>query len=436
MNYLETTKEERQKLLTEPYEVRLEATKECIRQVLTVATHPIIQFSGGADSCVMADIIHKINPHVPCLFNDWGLFLPEQEEFCLEFFKKYDYRYFVSRSGVYWADFISKNGFPIFKGFKYIPEDKYKELGFTKNCRSLKNKCWSSFRKSRKIDYYFVGMLADESPQRKSLFIQYGFVIPKKHGDILVKPIILLSKKEVFKYLKDNKVLYPKNYYSDTYGGETFQYNHCDLGCFMCGIRFNEKGYGRLGRIARQRPDLLYKMLDMGLRDTLQKITLNYPLQSDHVVDFLHEYDKVKITAYDLDGVLCIMPKRKKSFFKQIKEERDNYERDKIAWFRDTPCLWKPHKPFYIISGRRQKYGLVTDNWLQKHSLQVIQSYFMEGSLTFENILNHKLKYLKLLRIERFFEDDLKLVKAIRKECPDMEVIHVPRVEGETIKYM
>jgi len=435
MDYVHTSKEERRRLLGLPYAERLEATKECIRQVLAIAEYPLIQFSGGADSCVMADIIHRINAKVPCVFNDWGLFLPEQQEFCERFFSMYGYNSYQAKSGVQWQEFLPKNGFPLFKGVKFIPENRYKEFNISKKCRNLKDKCWVNLRKEYPVDYYFVGMLADESPQRKSLFINNGFVIPKSDKTILVKPIILLTKQEVFSYLRDNGIMYPSSYYQDTYKGQIFNYNHCDLGCFMCGIRLDKFGYGRLGRLARNRPDLWFKLLDLGLRDTLHKIVTAYPLQAQYISEMLAEYDSDKKTAYDLDGVLCSMPHREKSFRTQNKAERDSYEQRKIEWFSQTPCLWNPQRPFTIISGRREKYWTETEAWIQKHGLKCTEMHMMTGSLTYENILNHKVKYIKELGIERFFEDDPKLVRGIRNKCPLVQVVLVPR-DASSVKIL
>jgi len=428
MNYLNSTKEERQELLKGSYEERLEASKECIRQVLAVAKSPVIQFSGGADSCVMADIIHNINPDIPCLFNDWGLFLPEQEAFCRKFFQKYEYKFTVMNSGVTWQDFITKKGFPIFKGLKYVDKADYNELKITKSCRSLRKKCWSKFMKENPTtDYFFVGMLADESPQRKSLFIQYGFVSKKEKGT-LVKPIILLTKQEVFDYLKKNKIMYPKDYYKDEYKGETFEYNHCDLGCFLCGTRFKEYGFGRLGRLARERPDIFHKTMDMGLRDTFQKIREKYP-QSEQVKLFLEEYDKEVETGFDLDGVLTVMPKRPKPFFQQTGAERKVFTEKKLQWFLDAPCLWNPQRPGHLITGRRENRRGLTEQWLSLNSVRYKALHMMDTkkSLTFDNIIEHKINKIKELGIKRYFEDDEKLVKGIRKACADVEVIHVPR---------
>jgi 3'-phosphoadenosine 5'-phosphosulfate sulfotransferase (PAPS reductase)/FAD synthetase len=424
IDFLNTTKKQREELLKEDYSVRLEATKDCIKQVLAKAKNPIIQFSGGIDSCVMADIIHNINPKIPCLFNDWGIFTPEQKYFCIDFFNKYKYTYFISHSGVNWKEFV-KEGFPIFKGIKFVDKEDYKKYNITEKCRSLKDKCWNNFYKQYKPDYYFVGMIHDESPQRKSLFLQYGFVIPKDKGT-LVKPIVLLKKQEMFDYCKENDLLYPKDYYKDKYQGTEFEYKHCDLGCFMCGISFNKFGYGRLGRLARNKPELFKELLDSGLRKTLTDIGLKYS-EGEFILHFLEEYDKPKIVAYDLDGVLCPMPKREIKYNEQHKQERDEYNKLKIEHFLTTKALRKPIGDWIIISGRREKFRTETETWLKNNNLTPKGIYLMEGALTFENIIKHKIKLLKEHKVERFYEDDPKLIREIKKALPNLEVIQIKR---------
>lgn len=425
-DFFNTTKEQRKELLNSDYNARLEATEECIKQVLIKSKNPVIQFSGGIDSCVMADIIHKIDKTVPCLFNDWGIFLPEQEKFCLDFFNKYNYKYYISRNDIKWKDFI-KGGFPIFKGTKFVDEKDYEKFNISKKCRGLKDKCWSKFYKKYKPDYYFVGMVHDESPQRKNLFLQYGFIIPKDKG-ILVKPIVLLKKQEMFDYAKEHNLLYPKEYYKDIYQGKTFEYKHCDLGCFMCGIRFKEFGYGRLGRLARNNPKLFKELLDLGLRKTLTDIGLKYP-KGEFILHFLEEYDKPKIVAYDLDGVICPMPKREIKYNEQHKVERDEYNRLKIEHFLNAKVLRIPVGDWIIISGRREKFRKETEEWLKNNKLYPKGIYLMVGSLTFDNIIKHKIKLLKEHEVERFYEDDPKLIREIRKAIPNLEIVSVPRTK-------
>ncbi len=293
MSYLKSTPEERKKFLTLPLEERMEITKDVIHETVELAKHPWISFSGGIDSVVMADIIHKLYPKIPAIFNDWGMLLPEQWEFCEKFFKKYNYKYTTSHSGMDYIEFIKKYGFPIFKGVKFLPKEKYEEYNITQKCRLLKHRAWRNFAKDNDVDYYFTGILADERTSRKNFYIRYGFSsVPKKTG-IRVKPIILLTKDDIFNYVEEHKLIYPSEYYQDTYHGRTYHFKQCDLDCFMCATHFSGTGFGRVGRIARDKPELMNDMLDRGLRDILVKLCRNYPTKSQYIANFLEEYDPI-----------------------------------------------------------------------------------------------------------------------------------------------
>lgn len=430
MKYDNITKKERKKLLSLSFKDRLEITRDIIKESLEEAKYPIIQFSGGIDSCIMAYLIHEIDETVPCLFMDWGLFLPNQIEFCKKFFKKYNFKYYISNSGYNYEEFLKEYGFPIFKGItKKIKKEEYENYNITTKCRMLKNRAWTDFRKKHKGDYYFVGILADESPQRKNIFLNHGFYTKKNNG-IRVKPISLLKKDEIFKYCKNNNILYPKDFYKDVYDGKEFHYDHCDLGCFMCANRFNKFGYGRLGRNARNHKKHIIKVLDLGLRDTLRKIVIDYPEESKYISEFLSKYDKKpeKRTAYDLDGVLMPYLSRSKSYKEQSPSERKIYEEIKKYHFKISKVFVYPLEPeFYIITSRRKRYENLTKTWLEKKNIRPKELVMMEGSLTFNKIVSYKLNKLKEYKIERYYEDDLKIVKYLKKRLPDVDIIHVQR---------
>jgi len=430
-NYIEllVKSEERRKALNYSFRERMKITDKIIRTYLSLAKYPVIQFSGGIDSCFMAYLIHKINPNVPCVFNDWGLFFPEQEEFCINFFKNYNFKYYISRSNWDYKRFFKKYGFPIFKGVRqFINSKDYPKYNITTKCRMLKHSAWRNFLKEHKCDYYFVGILADESPQRKALFTGYGFVSAKKGEPTRVKPIVLIKKEEIFKYCNEKNILYPKEFYKDSYKGKTFYYTHCDLGCYICTPRFKEEGYGRLGRNTRKNPILLKETLEMGLRDSLEKIIKDYPEESWYIKNYLEEYDKIEepITAYDLDGVIMPLIKRDKKYFEQSGIERKLFEEQKKKHFINSPITLRPiEREFYIISSRREKYRNTTEEWLKKKKVNYKRLILMEGELTFKHIVEHKYKWLKELGVRRYYEDDEKIIKELRRMLPNVEFVNI-----------
>ncbi len=424
------TTPELREMLSWSFEKRLEMSKQIIRDALKEAKYPIVQFSGGGDSCLLAWLVNQVDPTVPMAFNDWGLFLDRQLDFCKKFFKKYNMKYYVSKSGTNYKEFLTKKGFPIFKGFRpFITPKDFDKHGMTGSCRSLRKKCWRNLLKQYPADLYFVGILADESPQRKSLFVQYGFWSQKDDG-IMVKPIELITKAEVFELMDKNDILYPKEYYQDVFDGEILKFKHCDLGCFMCGERFKEKGWGRIGRLAREDNELFKEIMDLGMRNTLHSVIEDNPNKTDYIIEFLRRYDNDdRKIAYDFDGVLMPAIKRDKKYFQQNKYERDLFERKKRYHFKASGVLKRPiEKEYYIISARRERYRDITEEWLKKNKIEPIELILMEGQLTFNRIIEHKSKYLKELGIEKYYEDDPKIVAKIRKLLPNIEVIQIPKV--------
>jgi uncharacterized HAD superfamily protein len=137
-----------------------------------------------------------------------------------------------------------------------------------------------------------------------------------------------------------------------------------------------------------------------------------------------------KIIAYDFDGVLCPMAKRDKPFFKQSGEERKIYNFLKLEYIKNAPLIFKPkEKNFYIISARRERFRLETEEWLKKHNIKPIETILMENiSLTFEHCVEHKLNWLKKLKVNKFYEDDVKIVRYLKKKLPLLEIVTIPRL--------
>ena len=196
------TRKEREALLKLSFEEKVEWTKQTIKDTLAVAKRPIIQFSGGADSCVLAWFVNQIDPTVKVVFHDWGLFLPRTKEFALEYFKKYNMDYMITDSGYDYKTFLKKQGLPIFKGFKWLNRGELKKYNITEDCRKLKNYCWSKTKKIFKPDYYFIGITADEAPQRMAIFKVHGVYQKKSGGITQVNPIVLFTKYENYRILK------------------------------------------------------------------------------------------------------------------------------------------------------------------------------------------------------------------------------------------
>lgn len=306
LKHLNASKEQRNEMFKLPLAEKLELTLEIIKESLSICKRPVVQFSGGADSCLMAYLVNRIDPTVPCVFNNWGLFLPKTKEFVLEFFKKYNIKYFINESGYDYKKFFKEKGYPIFKGVRgFMKKEDYPKYKVTDYCRRLRHKCWNPFKKTYKPDLSFLGILAKESPSRNAIFSKYGFLMNKK-GMKQVKPIALFTKPEVFKLLKDTKILWPQDSYEEVINGERvcthetdkilpFGMHSSDLECFLCPARLKQRGFGRWGRLVRKYPEVMKEIMRDGFEKVLKDIITDYPQESKQIRLFLEDYKQEKL---------------------------------------------------------------------------------------------------------------------------------------------
>lgn len=297
------TKAERTKLLEMSYEDKIKWSKKTIKDTLAVAKRPIVQFSGGADSCALAWLVHQVDPTVKMVFHDWGLFLPRTKQFAIEFFEKYNIDYMITDSGYDYKTFLTEKGLPIFKGFKFISRKELKKYNINEDCRKLKNYCWSKTKKIFNPDYYMIGITAHESPQRMAIFKVHGTYQQKSKKLTQVKPIVLFKKSEVFRLIKENNILWEQASYEYMFRGKMINWHedceakkkefgcfYSDLECFMCPTRFHAEGWGRLGRLARDHQKEFMEVMDMGIKDSMERIIFDYPAKTKYVRDFLSIY--------------------------------------------------------------------------------------------------------------------------------------------------
>ena len=141
-----------------------------------------------------------------------------------------------------------------------------------------------------------------------------------------------------------------------------------------------------------------------------------------------------KVVAYDLDGVLMPLLRRYKPYIQYSGPERKRYEKVRLWQYANDVKLLTPSEPeFYIISSRQEKYRPVTEMWLKKNNIFAKEVILMDNSLTFNHILEHKLKYLIEKKIEKYYEDDPKLIKRLNKKIPNLEIVYLER-NSQTVR--
>jgi len=134
-----------------------------------------------------------------------------------------------------------------------------------------------------------------------------------------------------------------------------------------------------------------------------------------------------ELIGFDLDGVLVpSRPPRNKPFFKQTGAERAAHDRVRRAHYRSARLLMAPWGRYVIISGRPVRYQPETDRWLSENGLHPEGVYLMDATVTRRAQIEHKAAVIRRLGVRTFYEDDPKIVRALRRDLGDVcDVVEV-----------
>lgn len=132
-----------------------------------------------------------------------------------------------------------------------------------------------------------------------------------------------------------------------------------------------------------------------------------------------------QLYGYDLDGTLCeSCPPRDKPYSQQSGTERKLYEQVRQGHMFNARVLLSPKRPFVIITGRsKKKSQAITWLWLKMNKLYPQAVFFLEAPRTRPNMIAHKVGWCQTMGITKFFEDDPKIVSAMRKAGINVEHI-------------
>jgi len=122
------------------------------------------------------------------------------------------------------------------------------------------------------------------------------------------------------------------------------------------------------------------------------------------------------MVGYDMDGVICDpSPARPKPYFKQTGEERKEFELNLIQHYLTARKRTDPLGEWCVISGRSEKYLPYTVKWLVSKELHPTGIYLRPKELpkTRESMIEHKAFWCQELKLEVFYDDDEKIVKAL-----------------------
>lgn len=118
--------------------------------------------------------------------------------------------------------------------------------------------------------------------------------------------------------------------------------------------------------------------------------------------------------GYDLDGTLCDRsPKRDKPSSQQTVEEQAEYDWRLRQHYRNAVLTAKPEEPFVVISGRCDCYEAETLTWLAEHELHPIAVELLHGARTKANRIAHKLAKCTEYGVQRYYDDDEEIARAL-----------------------
>jgi hypothetical protein len=146
--------------------------------------------------------------------------------------------------------------------------------------------------------------------------------------------------------------------------------------------------------------------------------------------------------SYDIDGVLADKPPPSdQKWGKMNGEQRRGRKNFLVDWYKNaTPLIQPKEDKFYAISARKLEPNVcaATEQWLNAHyPNRVLDFFLLNESRTVENAAKFKAGIVRELGIERHYEDNKKVLKAMKKLIPsDVELFFWESGMGDPVPYI
>lgn len=237
---METTNEELRRLQSQPLDRKVVMTRQRIREWINRfgVNGVYVSFSGGKDSVALLDLVRKDFADVKAVYIDTGLEHPSVRKIALE-----ETNCEVVRPKMTFREILIKYGYPMIskQQSEYIDEyrrtksDKLKDLRINGNSRGfgkirpeyhfmlnapfrVSDYCCDYMKKHPAADYEkktgrhpILGIMAEESRERKSNWIKYGCnAFDAKRPKSL--PLSFWREVDVLKYIKENNLKIAETY--------------------------------------------------------------------------------------------------------------------------------------------------------------------------------------------------------------------------------
>ena len=270
------TKEQLKELQALSLEEKIQvSTARIIEWYETWGGQVYVSNSGGVDSTVLSDLVHRIYPEVPDVYCDTGLEYPELRNFILskpnvivlkpiiynkktksyihisfpEIIAKYGYPLISKEQSAFIQEYRHTNSNKLrtirLKGNKYgRGKISQKWLKFEKIHREIEvgDKC-CDFTKKNPAKHFeqqnglhpFIGTMTEESDQRQSNWLMYGCNAFNKSRPTST-PLSFWTKNDILHYLKKYNIPYASVYGKIIENNGVYKTTKCQrTGCIFCG---------------------------------------------------------------------------------------------------------------------------------------------------------------------------------------------------------